>query len=68
MGEDKSSDDGTPFGTIHQAASRGRIETKKVLLESGADPDGVDQCGWGPLHFDKQLSLGEIDFLRYLRI
>ncbi|KAJ5532399.1 hypothetical protein N7494_008951 [Penicillium frequentans] len=51
MGERESKDDGAPFGTIQQAASRGRIETIKVLLEGGADPDEVDQCGWGPLHF-----------------
>lgn len=51
MGEEKSKDDGSPFGTIHQAASRGRIETIKVLLENGADPDEVDERGWGPLHF-----------------
>ncbi|OOQ83264.1 hypothetical protein PEBR_35215 [Penicillium brasilianum] len=51
MGEEKSKDDGIPFGTIHQAASRGRHETIKVLLESGADPDEVDERGWGPLHF-----------------
>jgi hypothetical protein len=51
MGEEKSKDDGIPFGTIHQAASRGRLEPIKVLLESGANPDQVDERGWGPLHF-----------------
>lgn len=51
MSDQRSKDDGTPFGTIHQAAARGRIETIKVLLESGADPNEVDQCGIGPLHF-----------------
>lgn len=51
MSERESKDDGAPFGTIQQAASRGRIETIKALLEGGADPDEVDQCGWGPLHF-----------------
>jgi hypothetical protein len=51
MTNGKSKDEGAPFGTIHQAASRGRIETIKVLLEGGADPDKVDRCGWGPLHF-----------------
>lgn len=51
MSEKKSKDDDIPFGTIHQAASRGRHETIKVLLESGADPDEVDERGWGPLHF-----------------
>jgi ankyrin repeat protein len=51
MSDRKSKDDGTPFGTIHQAAARGRIETIKVLIESGANPNEVDQCGMGPLHF-----------------
>jgi ankyrin repeat protein len=51
MSDQKPKYDGTPFGTIHQAAERGRIETIKVPLESGADPNEVDQCGMGPLHF-----------------
>ena len=47
MGEGTSRAEGTPFATIYQAASRGRIETLKVLLESGANPDEADQCGAG---------------------
>ena len=35
---------------LHEAASKGRTEAAKLLLESGAEPNVTDQFGRTPLH------------------
>ena len=36
--------------TLHNAAVKGDVATVRSLLERGADPNTVDNAGWGPLH------------------
>ena len=35
---------------LHQAVKKGDVSRVRSLLEAGADPNGVDNAGWAPLH------------------
>lgn len=38
------------MNTLYRAAFKGRIESVKLLLNNGAQVDGVDDAGYTPLH------------------
>jgi ankyrin repeat protein len=49
---------------LHLAAEQGNVEAAKLLLEHGADVNGLEQNGWTPLQYAAgQSSKGLIDLL-----